>query len=165
MLKKTTNILGVNPGSKYLGIAVFQGLNLKDARIKAFKGKWSAEKLAKMQRTVISLVNFYSPDVLAIKRLHPARSSKNLNGLAVKIRKTCQKMGLEIYEYSLEDLEEFFSPEEKISKQEMAEIIAVQYPDLYLELEREKITRNMYHLRMFEAVALASFCAHQLDKS
>ncbi len=164
MPKNPLKILGLNPGSKYLAIAVFQGSDLRYWAIKAFKGKWSKEKMEKIKETLSDFMDRYELNVLAIKRLHLSRSSKNLNGLVAKIKEFSKRKGLRVYEYPMKNLERFFSPEEKINKKQMAELVASEYPFLFQALEKERRNKNPYAIRMFEAVALGIRCFHQLDK-
>lgn len=164
MLKKPLTILGINPGSRYLGIAVFRGPELRDWRVKIIKGKRPKEKMEKIKEIVSSFIELYQADALAIKKLHPSRRSPNLKRLVAKIKEMSKRKGLKVYQYSIGDLEVFFSLEERINKGKLAEIITSKYPFLVHELEKEKSHRNPYHIRMFEAVALASACFQQLDK-
>lgn len=164
MTKKPIIVLAINPGTRYLGIAVFQGPELRDWRIKAFKGKWSKEKMVNIKTIISGFIEQYEPNALAIKKLHPSRSSLNLKTLVTQIKRLCQRKGLKIYEYSIKDLDNFFAPEEKINKKNMSEMVAFHYPVLFNEFNKEKISKNPYYLRMFEAVALGSICFYQLDK-
>jgi hypothetical protein len=84
--------------------------------------------------------------------------------LALGIREFARKRGMRVYQYSIEEIENFFSPEDRTNKKELAGILASRYPELSHDLEREKTHRNPYHSRMFEAVALGSMCFQQLDK-
>ena len=164
MLKKPLKILGLNPGSKYLSLAILQRADLRYWAIKVLPGKWSKEKLEQAKEILSNLINRYDLNVLAIKKLHGSRSSKNLNLLTAKIREFSRGRGLRVYEYSLKDLEKFFSPEEKINKKQMAELVASEYPFLFQALEKERKNKNPYAIRMFEAIALGNRCFHQLDK-
>jgi Holliday junction resolvasome RuvABC endonuclease subunit len=164
MPRKLLKILGINPGTRYFGIAVFQGPELKDWGIKVVKGRWSKEKMRRVMKIVSRLTEQYEPKVLAIKKLHPSRSSNNLKSLVRKIKELARRKKLKVYQYSIEELEAFFSPGEKTNKKGLAELVASAYPELLNELKKEKTSKNSYHLRMFEAVALGSMCFHQLDK-
>jgi Holliday junction resolvasome RuvABC endonuclease subunit len=165
MPKKTPIILGINPGAKYLGLAVFRGSELRDWRIKVTKGKWANEKYRKILAILSVFIEQYSPDVFAIKRLNPSRSSAGLDRLVRKIIALSEKKGIRVYQYGIKELEAFFDPAGRSNKKKMAEIIALEYPVLLRELNSEKRNKNRYHLRMFEAVALGAMCFHQLDNS
>ena len=163
-MPKELKILAINPGSRYLGVASFQQAELRDWGVKVLKGKWSGEKMEMAKKTVSILMDCWRPDVLAIKLLHPARSSRNLKGLVAKVKELSKRRGLKVYQYSIKELEDFFSPKERINKRKLTEIIALQHAELLPELEKERSRKNPYHLRMFEAVALGSMCFHQLDR-
>ena len=165
MPKKNLTILGINPGARYLGLAVFRGSELRDWRIKVTKGRWSNEKYRKIMEILSGFVEQYSPDVFAIKRLNPSRSSVGLDRLVRKIIALSEKKGIRVYQYGIKELETFFDSAGRSNKKKMAEIIVSEYPVLYCELAKERNNRNPYHLRVFEAVALGSFCFHQLDNS
>lgn len=161
--QRPLRIIGLNPGSKYLGIAVFQGSDLRDWGIKVIKGKWSKAKVDKIRKILSIFIEQYELTALAIKQLHPSRGSPELRRLVTGIRKLFRRKGLKVYQYSLKELENWFSPEEKINKKEMAEMVALDYPFLFKELEKEKRNKNPYFIRMFEAVALGIRCFAELD--
>jgi Holliday junction resolvasome RuvABC endonuclease subunit len=163
MVKKPLTILGINPGSKYLGIAVFQESDLRYWAIKVLKGVWSKGKIKKAKAILSDLIDRYDVNVLAIKKLHPSRSSKNLDRLATIIKEFSKRKGLKVYQYSLKDVKDFFSLGTKINKRQMAELIVTQYPFLGHPFEKEKRNRNPYFIRMFEAIALGFVCFRQLD--
>jgi len=163
MSKQAPKILGLNPGSKYLALAILRGSDLRYWGIKVLKGTRSKGKVEKTKVILSDLISRYDLDVLAVKKLHRSRSSKNLNLLTARIREFARRKGLRVYEYSLRDLEKFFSPEGQINKKQMAEMVASQYPFLFPPLEREKGNKNPYLIRMFESIALAIRCFDQLD--
>ena len=163
MQKSPITILGINPGAKYLGIAVFRGPELRDWRVKVTKGKWSALKCRKTIEILSGFFEQYAPDVLAIKQLNPARSSAGLDRLVKKIIALSDKQGIKVCRYEIKELEAFFQAEGRSNKKKMAEIIAAEYPALHGELDLERHNKNPYHLRMFEAVALGAVCFRQQD--
>jgi len=163
MPKKITKILAINPGTRYLGIAVFEGPELLDWRVKVIKGKWSKEKQQKTLVIIRTLIERYQPDILAIKKLHRCRSSANLNHLTSRIKQVSKRKGLRIHQYSIKDVESFFFPGVKSNKNKLAETITLKYPFLLHEFNKERSSRNSYHIRVFEAVALGAVCSQQLE--
>lgn len=165
MQKKVITILGINPGAKYLGIAVFRGPELRDWRMKVTKGKWSGDKYLKTMKILLEFIEQYRPDVLSIKRLNPSRSSAGLDRLVQKIIALSENKGMKVYQYGIKELEAFFYSEGRSNKRKMAEIITSQHPVLHCELNLERRNKNPYHIRMFEAVALGAICSYELDKN
>ena len=113
---------------------------------------------------LLSMIHQYKPDVIAIKSSHPSRTSPNLNRLVSEIKDIARGEELKIYEYPIRELKGFFNPG-KLNKRQLAELVALEYPFLSYELNRDKSNGNPYYIRMFEAVALGLACFHQLDRN
>ena len=163
MIKRIHKILAINPGTRYSGIAVFKGSELLDWRVKVIKGKWSKEKQHKILALVRRFVEQCEPDVLTIKKLHHSRSSDNLNQLVGRIKQLSKRKGLKVYQYTIKELEAFFFGEARANKNKLAKVLTSKYPFLVHEFNKERINRNSYHIRVFEAVALGTVCSHQLE--
>ena len=165
-------ILGINPGARYLGYALLQSSELRDWGIKAINGKWTAEKKKKIGRIYRVFLDEWNPDYVAIKRLHPDRSSPALEEQISEIKQICNSRRIPVYEYPIEYLEKIILPE-KLDKKNLVETLFEQYPILFAEMEKERIIfsqmekkgsdKKIYHTRMFEALAAAHVCFDQLD--
>ena len=158
MRKEPLRILGINPGTKYLGLAVFQNRSLFDWRVKRLDGKWSKDKIDKAIGVISDHVDLYDLNTVALKELHPARSSKNLRLLVSRINVLARQKKLRISQFSIKELEKFLLEEVKYNKKNLAEKMAVDYPCLIHELEKENTNKNSYNQRTFEAVALGAAC-------
>jgi Holliday junction resolvasome RuvABC endonuclease subunit len=153
---KNTKIIGISPGTRYIGYAIFYGSELRDWGIKNIEGRWSKEKQKKIMAFISILTEQHKPKALAIKKLHPSRSSPNLNRLVTKIKESAERKRLKVYQHSIKEIESFFHPDGRINKRVLAEKVAEKYSVLSHELRREKTIMNPYYIRMFEAVALGS---------
>ena len=154
MNRKPLRIIGINPGSRYLGIAVLDGSELLDWRIKTLEGKWSDEKIRKAIRILSDLIERYEPSVLAIKKLHPARRTKNLLRLTNKIIIFARRKGMKVYQHSIKEIEKSLIESSKLNRRNLFDVLIEQYPALQYDLSKEQSHRNPYYSRMFEAVAL-----------
>lgn len=163
MANEPIRILALNLGSKYIGFAALAGGELRDWGVKVIPGRWSPEKAERARALVASLIDQYEPAILAMKRLNPSRSSSELRRFVARVRNLARRRGLKVRRYSLQELEDALSPERRVNRRQMAEIVALDYPFLLFELEREKSHKHGYHIRMFEAVALADVCFRQAD--
>jgi len=163
MLKEPHRIIGINPGTRYLGIAAFQDRSLFDWRIKLLNGKFSKKKIDKAIEVISEYIELHDINTIALKKLHPARSSKNLRALVSRINSLARRKKIKVSQYSIKELEKSLLEEEKHNKKNLAEKLVSDYPCLVHELEKEKArkNRNPYHLRMFEAVALGAACFHK----
>lgn len=163
MNRRPLKIIGINPGTRYLGIAVLDGSELLDWRIKTLEGRWSEEKIEKAIGVVSELIERYELDVLAIKKLHPSRRTENLLRLSDKIKNFARLKKLKVFQYSIKDIEKSYIVDEKLNKRNLFEALVKFYPELYPELKKEQSYKNPYHTRIIEAVALASACSHSQD--
>jgi hypothetical protein len=163
-MTKPIKIIGISPGTRYMGYAVFCGSDLMDWGVKNIEGKWSNKKIGKVMSVISDLTGHYMINVLSIKELHPSRSSVNLDRVVSGIKELSKSKGLRICQYSIGELENFFCPGEKINRRDLTEMVASRYPILSHELDRERTIINPYYVRMFEAVALGSICFSHLDR-
>ena len=108
MRKEPLRIIGINPGTRYLGLAVFQDRSLFDWRIKLLDGKWSKEKIDKAIDVISEYIELYDLNTIALKKLHPSHSSKKLGLLVPRIKSLAQSKKIKVYQYSIKELEEFF---------------------------------------------------------
>lgn len=157
-------IIGISPGTRYIGFAVFYGSDLMDWGVKNIEGKWSRRKIEKVMSVIADLTGHHRANVLSIKELHPSRTSVNLDRVVSRIKELSKKRGLRICQYSIEEMKDFFCPGERINRRDLTEMVASKYPILSHELDRERTIINPYYVRMFEAVALGSICLNHLKK-
>ena len=162
MKKGTKRILAINPGSRYLGLALFNGSELKEWMVKTLQYKSLRERLCATEEILYDLIEHEDIDMLVIKKLHPSRSSPNLQKLTDRIKKVAEIKNLAILEYPLSTIKQFFFPSVKSNKKALIEEMTLQYSFLHRVKEKEKKNRNKYFVRMFEAVALGTLFISQL---
>jgi hypothetical protein len=163
MPKEPPRILAVNPGSRYIGIAVFRGSELLDWGVKVVGGRTPSGKLGCVRAILRDCIERYDPDVLSIKRLHRSRSSPRLRDLTRKIIVLSRRRGIEVHLFSIRDLEGAHCAETTKNKRKLAEAVVSMYPALTHALQHEKANKNPYHIRMFEAVALGIVHSQQSE--
>ncbi len=148
-------IIGINPGTRYTGIAVFHGLELRDWQVRNIDGRWSDDKMTNIILSLSSLIDCHKPDALAIKKLHPSRSSPNLKELVDRVNKLAKRKGLKVCQYTIDELKAHF---QSGSRRELAEKVTEEYPilshELRVYLTRDRAWKERYQQNMFDAVAL-----------
>ncbi len=153
MCSKEHIILSVNPGTKYLGLAVFEGPDLIYWGIKVLKGEWSREKMRRTENILSDLIDQYDVTMLMLKKLHPSRSSRHLNSLVTLIERLAKKKGVGLRLYTLPDLQNFLAPDIRVTKLDMADLVSARYRFLIPYVEGERNHKHPYFIRMFEAIA------------
>ena len=162
MHTKTHNVLAIIPSTKYLGVAIFIDTDLRDWFVKSIPNTSIKGKSEYVIEFISGLIERFNINVLAVKKLHPARQSKNLSDLVSKIKGVEKKINVSVSEFSLQAIEQFLI-KGKLNKKKLSEEVAAMYPVVFHEHEREKKNRSRYLTRMFEAIALGIVCFNQLD--
>lgn len=151
-------ILAINPGTRYIGVAVFNGSDLVDWGVRVIEGQWSPQKLDKALTVVSDLILDYEPNILALKKTHHSRTSRQLDELCSRIESLAQEQRLTISRYSIEEIKAFCGQEAIANKVQLAKSVAAKYPALLHAFNRDRDSNNLYHTRMFEAVAIGTVC-------
>ncbi len=162
--KELPRILAVNPGSRYIGFAAFQGPELLDWGVRVISARTPRGKVRVAGHILTEALERFRPDLLAVKRLHASRTSTSLDRLTESIRDLSRRRKLRVHEYSITELKSAICPEAKGSKRRLAAVVAALYPILSRDFLKEMANRNPYYLRMFEAVALGVVCYRQLGE-
>jgi len=157
MIYHSITTLAINPGTKYIGLAVFQSSDLIYWGIRVLKGKWSEAKMKNAEASLENLINQYHVDVLVLKRLHSSRTSGNLNSLVRAMKRLARRKQIRLCYYSLADLKESLMVGIRANKMAIAGAVVIRYPFLVRELQKEKRHKHPYFVRMFEAVAAGAF--------
>jgi len=155
-----TSIIGISPGTRSVGIAVFKNGKLREWQLKTFKGAWSKSKLHWIVSTIKQVIIQYDGTAVALKLPHASRTSKALNDLVNAIQRIVEKHGLPATTFSLKELEQHFAESPKATKKALIEVLANQFPELreYRKktIREPKSTKpKSPYEKVFEAVAAA----------
>ena len=164
MLNGEHNILAINPGARYIGLAVFHGPELLDWNVKRVQEENVEERLRRVNSILSEVIKMYDFDCLAIKELHQSRTSEYICKLTKELKSWAQRNGLAVHEYTLKDIEISLLHSAKANKRNIMDEVADVYSFLHSEVEKERANRNGYLVRMFEAVALGMKCLNDLEK-
>lgn len=153
----TTNkhkLLCILPHTRYLAIVIFSGLELRDWMIKNLQSKTSDDKKKHVKDILEKLIAHYGIDTVVIKRVNKIRSSDKLNRIIESILAFIRKKRLSIHQYSLEEIKETIIPNGKSNRELTFIEVLKRYPALHILYNKEKINKNLYYSRIFEAVAI-----------
>lgn len=156
MQKEEHKILAINPGSRYLGLAVFLGTELRDWGLKIVQGKRIADLLD-------VYVTRYQITVFAIKKFHPSRTSNNLRKIISLLNVYVKKHSGCIYQYSIDNIEKEFLYQKPRNKNLLEDEILSRYPFLFELVKREKKNKNPYLMRVVEAIGIGARCLQEVD--
>lgn len=168
MLKpnKPIKILAIDPGSRYLAVAVFENNDLIYSGIKTVKGRNIQELLQKASEIIAELIITYQPDLVAQEKLYyiQCRTSDKLQQLTQQIKTVTQRMQVDYVEYPPVFVRQQICQQEKPTKNKTFKILAVLYPELVIKIGTDKLGKDKYWDQMFNAVALGYCCWEKLHK-
>ena len=147
-------IIAINPGSRYMGYAVLIGNEPYDWGIRSLTGQSFEERRNKLESFLSDLAESYSINSLAIKLLHPARSSPHLNRMVRFIKTWAAKGEIRIRCYSVKDIESVALGPGNLNKSKLMDAITSTYPFLCPDMDLGRSSQFQYLVRMFEAVGL-----------
>ncbi len=169
MLKpnKPIKILAIDPGSRYLAVAIFENNDLIYSAVKTINGRTIQELLQKASEIIADLILTYQPDVVAQEKLYyiQCRTSEKLQRLTRQIKKVVQGMQVDYVEYPPTFVRQQICQQEKASKKKAFTILAARYSDdLVVKTGTEKLGQDKYRNRLFDAVALGYYCVEKLKR-
>ena len=150
-------ILGISPGTRYIGVAVLRNGDLHDWKVKSCKGTWSDEKLEKAVRYIEKLIISHVISHIACKVPHDSRSSHGVNAIIEKIKEVALEYKIKFELYTIDDLKNLFKMH-FANRYILSEHVTRRYPELTSIFLRERKNKHKYHIRVFEALAAGLFC-------
>jgi Holliday junction resolvasome RuvABC endonuclease subunit len=156
MRKTPLIILGISPGTRSIGLAVMRDGELIDWRVKTFKGSWTHGKLKDILFALTRYIEYHNVKVIALKKPDIQRSSTGVNQVVSELTVWAKMNRIKGVSFSLQEMKKHFSKEKDFSKEEMIKLVALKYPELYSDYNKEQRNKSEYYEKMFEAIASAT---------
>jgi crossover junction endodeoxyribonuclease RuvC len=156
---KGQKILSIDPGTKYMGVAFFEGKKLVYHGVVTIPVlNSSREKLQEGRRVIMRLINDFKPEILVVeKTFFPKnKNSTLLNTFTKEIQSTGKKQGLQVSSFAANTVRKYVCGNGFASKEETAKVLVTKYPELKPYLTSNRRWKEKYHRNMFDAVALGS---------
>lgn len=163
--KIPTRLLAIDPGTREIGVAVFDGAGLCYYGVKTIKRRRLPPRvlLAEITRYVAALIQAYRPQALAIERTFLIqKSAALLQVAAAEIKRTAKGQGLAVYEYAPAEVRRALCQSKKATKRATARRIAERFPELARYLEQQTRWGELYWANMLDAVAVGLVCLNEL---
>ncbi len=152
-----TKILAIDPGTRNMGIALFENGELLYHGVKTIRKRRSPhENLKEARKTVLRLIRDFKPQVLAVEKTFFAnnRNSALLNVLGDEIKAIGKRKGLKVVAFAPSAVKKAISGNGWASKEEVARAVVARYPELKAYLGQDRGWKNRFHSNMFDAVAV-----------
>lgn len=150
-------ILSLDPGTKEMGIAVLQGFNLLDYRVKTFRNEKSIRQLLSQgKETMDQLLETLNPEIVVIERpfFSKTRRSALLTFLVEELRIRTRRSKSVLSEYGAREAREILLGDSKATKRDVAEYVVQLFPELQRHFHPGDFWREKYWSHVFDAVAL-----------
>lgn len=158
-------VLGLDPGTRYLGFAILQGELLLDYGVQELRnGTRPYDLIGHARRVVLRLVAQHRPTCIAIEEpyLLPTKRAALLSTLVQEIHERAKEIGLEVVELSPEVVRARLMGNPKATKYQVAQRLGERFPRMRpLVPAKPRIpalwltSRERYWLHAFDALALA----------
>ena len=162
MNKQDITILGISPGTQYYGIAILRNGRLKDRRVKNFMEGWSQHKLNAIENAITDLIIKYDVTAIALKSIPASKNTEGNTRVIHAIKELADQHTIKLYFYALEELQRYYSMEKKVTKEILKSGVLEDYPEMIFEHTRELQRGNPYYIKVFEAIAAATLCSHEM---
>jgi Holliday junction resolvasome RuvABC endonuclease subunit len=162
----STTILGLDPGTRFLGAAVLRGRELVAYGVHTLKnGERPYDVIGQARRVVFEYIERHGPQVVAIEApyLIASKRAAVLSTLAQELHGRSKELGLCVRQLAPEEVRRKVTGNPRATKYEVAQqLVADRFPELKALAPARPAPaalwlrpRERYWLHMFDALALA----------
>ena len=156
-------ILGIDPGTKHLGMAVIEGERLLYHGVENMDPKQAPSRRLLDARDLISrLLDDFKPQILAVERtfIGNNRNAALLNVLADECRAQARRRMITVVGFAPSTVKKRMTGDGRADKRAVAQAVAKRFPELRAYLREDSKWKERYLSNMFDAVAVAWVARH-----
>jgi len=161
-------VLAIDPGTRFMGVAVLHERGLVYYGVSVFSRKRPAQALVLSTRDVLErLIDKYSPEVLAYEKSFyiQSRESALLLAQEQEIRRLARVRGLLLRGLSPVTVRERLCGDGWARKREVARRMAARYDDLRTYIAPPGTKRERYWHHLFDAVGVGVVCLEEMVRA
>ncbi len=155
--KRPPLILALDPGTKEMGIAVLEGDDLLDYRVKTFRNERKPHELLGQAKSVmVSLLEEVHPDIVVIEKPFFAKTKRSalLTFLVQELRGRVKAGKVTLREYGPREVREILLGNPKATKRDVARFVVGRFPELKQHFDPGDFWKEKYWGHVFDAVGL-----------
>ena len=155
---RENRILGIDPGTKHLGMAVLEGGRLLYHGVANLDPKQTPSRRLLDARDLVSrLLDDFKPQVLAIERtfIGNNRNAALLNVLADECRAQARRRMISVLGFAPSTVKKHMTGDGRADKRAVAQAVVKRFPELKAYLREDSKWKERYLSNMFDAVAVA----------
>ncbi len=165
-------ILGIDPGTKEMGLAVLRGHDLVAYGVRTLRnGTRPYDVIGQARRIVLAEVEKHGPQIVAIEEplMLPTKRAALMSVIAQELRARAEELSLQVIELSPATIRERVVENPRATKIDVAEaLVRDEFPQLRSLVPRRSARaalglrpRDKYWLHMFDALALTVAVRHR----
>jgi Holliday junction resolvasome RuvABC endonuclease subunit len=151
-------ILAIDPGTRYLGVAILEEAGLVYYAVRDLRCARPAGELTETTRELLGeLILTYEPTILAYEKSFyvQSRTSALLQAQEAEIYRVGRESALGVVSYFPTRVREVLCGDQWATKDQVASLLAQRFKELERLRFPGKALQNRYWLHMFDAVAVA----------
>ncbi len=159
-------ILGIDPGTKEMGLAVLRGTTLLASDVKTLRnGERPHDVIGQARRVVLEYIQDFGPTVVGIEKplLFPTKRAALVSVIAQELDARSREVGLRVVEISAREVRRIVVGNPYAKKLDVARaIVGMGFRSLKVNLPKEPPhpvfgyrSQDKYWLHMFDALAVA----------
>jgi DNA-directed RNA polymerase subunit L len=152
-----TDILGISFSTRMLGLVVFKSNSPIDYSLKCYKEKWTLQKKEMLIANLKTCVTAYSIKHIALTKPKSFHQTKECIEILEAIQQFANTQNLKLYVYPVADLYRAFGNRIKATRVSLIRRMSLFYPEFEYYETKELQNKNKYYIKLFEAVACASY--------
>ena len=158
-------ILAIDPGTRYIGVAILQGSDLLYTKVKIIRHNETPGRIFHYGKEIVrDLIKEFAPNRFAIERPFVFRSSAALvRSLTDELVAEATQAGLSTYQYFPTTIRSYLCGRSDATKRDVAGVVAKTFPQLSLHLDPFNEADERYYSHIFDAVAVGLMCQIDLD--
>ena len=156
MRKNRITILAIDPGTKHMGFAAFEGIELVDYGVKTIRQGSEVIILDHLEEIISRLLKEKQPDYFVLERNTFSQIKQNIRlTLAIsKMKHIAKKCGVLVYEYDPRTIRKEICNDGNASKIRVAQTIVTSFDELKVYIQSDKVWVLRYNLNLLDAVAI-----------
>lgn len=156
MRKNKIKILAIDPGTKHMGFAAFEGTELVDYGVKTIRQGSEVIILRHLEEIISRMIKEKTPDYFVMERNSFSQIKQNYRlTLAIsKMKHIAKKHDLPVYEYDPRTIRKEICNDGNASKIRVAQTIVISFDELKVYLQSDKMWVLRYNLNLLDAVAI-----------
>ena len=157
-------VLGIDPGARQIGIAIFRGEELIFYAVKSIKKRTASETLRKLRKVMGKLIAEYRVECAAIEKVvFIQQQSSFVKRVEEELEEFVRKrQDIELFEYHPKLIRQIVCGLERPTKRNTALILSQKYGELAHYFNVPKLWQKRYFALLFDAIAVGLACAEDI---